>query len=48
MELVLLVATLAQEWRFELVPGHPVVPQAAVTLRPKYGMKMIANARPPR
>jgi cytochrome P450 len=45
MELVLLVATLAQQWRFELVPGHPVVPQAAVTLRPKYGMKMIANVR---
>jgi cytochrome P450 len=48
MELVLLVATLAQRWRFELVPGHPVVPQAAVTLRPKYGMQMIANVRPPR
>jgi cytochrome P450 len=45
MELVLLVATLAQQWRFELVPGHPVVPQAAVTLRPKYGMKMIVNVR---
>ncbi len=48
MELVLLVAPLAQLWRFELVPGHPVVPQAAVTLRPKYGMRMIANARLPR
>jgi cytochrome P450 len=48
MELVLLVATLAQHWKFTLVPGHPVVPQAAVTLRPKYGLKMIANARQPR
>jgi len=47
MELVLLMATLAQRWRFQLVPGHPVVPQAAVTLRSKYGMKMIANARQP-
>jgi cytochrome P450 len=45
MELVLLVATLAQQWRFELVPGHQVVPQAAVTLRPKYGMKMLPNVR---
>jgi cytochrome P450 len=45
MELVLLVATLAQQWRFDLVPAHPVVPQAAVTLRPKHGMKMIANVR---
>ena len=45
MELVLLVATVAQQWRFELVPGHPVVPHAAVTLRPKHGMKMIARRR---
>jgi cytochrome P450 len=48
MELVLLVATIAQRWRFDLVPGHPVVPQAAVTLRPKHGMKMTAIARPRR
>jgi cytochrome P450 len=45
MELVLLVATIAQRWRFELVPGHPVVPHAAITLRPKYGMKMISRIR---
>jgi cytochrome P450 len=45
MELVLLVSTIAQRWRFELVPGHPVAPNAAVTLRPKYGMKMIARRR---
>jgi len=47
MELVLVVATLAQRWRFELVPGHPVVPYAAVTLRPKHGMKMVPIARQP-
>jgi len=45
MELVLLVATIAQRWRFELIPGHPVVPLAAVALRPKYGMKMTARRR---
>jgi hypothetical protein len=27
------------------VPGHPVEPQAVVTLRPKYGMKMIVERR---
>jgi cytochrome P450 len=43
MELVLLVATIAQRWRFELVPGHPVVPHAAITLRPKHGMRMVAT-----
>jgi len=47
MELVLLVAAIAQRWRFALVPGHPVIPNAAVTLRPKHGLAMVANARPP-
>ena len=28
------------DYRLELVPGHPVEPQARVTLRPKYGLKM--------
>jgi len=37
-ELVLVLATLAQRWRFELVPGHPVVPKPVVTLRPRHGM----------
>jgi cytochrome P450 len=45
MELTLLVATVAQHWRFDLVPGHPVVPHAAITLRPKHGMKMVATRR---
>jgi cytochrome P450 len=33
MELILLVATIAQQWQLRLVPGHPVVPQPLVTLR---------------
>jgi cytochrome P450 len=45
MELVLLVATIAQQWRLRLVPGHPVVPQAVVTLRTKHGMKMTTERR---
>jgi len=40
MELVLVVATIAQRWRLQLAPGHPVVPQPLVTLRTKHGMKM--------
>ena len=47
MELTLIVATLAQRWRFELVPNHPVVPQPLITLRAKHGMKMIARRRSP-
>jgi len=45
MELVLVVATIAQRWRLQLVPGHPVAPQPLVTLRTKHGMKMITIAR---
>ena len=45
MELVLVVSTLAQRWRFRLVPGHAVIPQAVVTLRPKHGLTMTASRR---
>lgn len=45
MEGVLLLAALAQKWRFELVKGHPVEPEAVITLRPKYGMKMVIRSR---
>jgi cytochrome P450 len=45
MELILLVATIAQQWRLRLVPGHPVVPQPVVTLRAKHGMRMKLERR---
>jgi len=45
MELVLVIATIAQRWRLRLVPGHPVEPEALVTLRTKHGMRMIAERR---
>jgi cytochrome P450 len=45
MELILLVASIAQQWRMRLVPGHPVVPQPVVTLRTKYGMRMLLERR---
>ena len=45
MELVLVVATVAQRWRLERVPGHPVVPQPLVTLRAKHGIRMTAVER---
>ena len=46
MEATLVLATLAQRWRLRLVPGHRVVPQARITLRPRYGMRMTAAERP--
>jgi cytochrome P450 len=45
MEGVLVLATLASRWRFQLVPGHPVVPLPQITLRPKHGVRMVARAR---
>lgn len=39
MEGVLLLATIAQRWRFELLP-QTITPQASITLRPKGGIGM--------
>jgi cytochrome P450 len=40
MEGLLVLATLAQRWRLQLVPGHPVGVKPLVTLRPEAGMRM--------
>jgi cytochrome P450 len=42
---VLLLSAIAQRWRFELVPGHPVGYRALITLRTRHGMKMVARPR---
>jgi cytochrome P450 len=40
---VLVLATLAQRWRFKLAPGQTAETKAVITLRPKNGMKMITE-----
>lgn len=45
MEGALVLATIAQRFRMRLAPGHPVELQPIVTLRPKYGMRMILEPR---
>jgi cytochrome P450 len=45
LEAALLIGTLAQRFRFQLVPGHPVEPEPLVTLRPRYGIRMTFHAR---
>ncbi len=45
MEGVLLLATIGQRWKLTLVPGHRVEPQPLITLRPKYGMRMVVQRR---
>lgn len=45
MEGMLLLATIGQRWKLRLVPGHRVEPEPLITLRPKYGMRMVVQAR---
>ncbi len=45
MEGVLVMATLAQDWRSRLLDGHPVETRPLVTLRPRHGMKMTLKRR---
>jgi cytochrome P450 len=45
MEGILALATLAQQWRMRLAPGHPVALKPLLTLRPKYGMRMMLERR---
>jgi cytochrome P450 len=45
MEATLLLATIAQRFHLQLVPGHAVVPTPAITLRPKYGIKVVVHER---
>jgi len=45
IEAHLSVATLAQRYRLQLVPGHRVEPWPLITLRPRYGMPMVVDRR---
>ncbi len=45
MEARLIVATMAQRFTFTVAPDQIVEPQRMFTLRPKYGLRMIAHER---
>ena len=45
MEATLILATIAQRFRLRLVPDHPVVPLASITLRPRYGVRVTLESR---
>jgi cytochrome P450 len=47
MEGILLLAAIAQHWRLHLAKEQIVKAQPMVTLRPKYGMKMVPERRKP-
>jgi cytochrome P450 len=44
MEAAIVIAMLAQKFRLRLVPGHEVVPEPLVTLRPRQGIRMTLHA----
>lgn len=46
METKLVLATLAQRWKLRLVPGQRIEVQPKITLRPKYGIRMVPELRP--
>ena len=45
MEAILSLVTLAQKWRLRLVAGQRMEVQPKITLRPKYGIRMVAELR---
>jgi cytochrome P450 len=45
MEGVLLIATIAQQWKLRLDSAQRVETKPMITLRPKYGMRMALQAR---
>ncbi len=47
IEATLIAAVMSQRFVFDLVPGHPVEPEATLTLRPRHGLKMVARRRQP-
>lgn len=46
MEAQLIVATVAQRYRLQLVPGYPVEPLAMMTLQPRHGVMMTLHRQP--
>jgi cytochrome P450 len=45
MEASVVLATIGQKFRFQLVPDHKVTPLASITLRPKTGIQVTLEAR---
>ncbi len=45
MEVVLVMATIAQKFQFRLAPSQKIVPDPLVTLRPRNGIRMRIDAR---
>lgn len=47
MEMTLVLTTIAQRWRLRLAAEQKIEIQPKITLRPKYGIRMVPELRPP-
>ncbi len=45
MQTLVVLATIAQRYSLHLLPGHPVEPQATLSLRPRHGVRMTLEPR---
>jgi cytochrome P450 len=45
IEGTLITALMSRQFVYDLAPGHPVEPEATLTLRPRYGLQMVARRR---
>ena len=44
MEATLILATIVQKFKLELLSEPPIVPFPSITLRPKYGIKVLIHS----
>jgi cytochrome P450 len=45
VEMQLVLTLILQRFRFELAPGHLIVPEPLITMRPKHGVKLLLQLR---
>jgi cytochrome P450 len=45
LEMTMIAALMSRRFTYEVAPGHRVKPEATLTLRPRYGLKMVAKRR---
>jgi cytochrome P450 len=45
MEAKIILATIVSQHRLELIPGHPIVPDPSITLRPAHGVQVALHPR---
>jgi enediyne biosynthesis protein E7 len=45
LEMLVILAMIARSYEIRLVPGHPVEPDALITLRPRHGVLVTLRQR---